>query len=114
MQEYKIKLTWEAIYDVTDIVDYIELEFGITRADKFQADIREEIEQLRIISSSFIRTQIFYRGYSIHKKVFKPSIIFYIIDEKSQEIHILRILRQERDWDNILRGKQQYTYPEES
>ena len=24
MQEYKIILTWEAIYDVTDIADYIE------------------------------------------------------------------------------------------
>ena len=28
MQEYKIILTWEAIYDVTDIADYIEEEFG--------------------------------------------------------------------------------------
>ena len=27
MQEYKIILTWEAIYDVTDIADYIEEEF---------------------------------------------------------------------------------------
>ena len=28
MQEYKIILTREAIYDVTDIADYIEEEFG--------------------------------------------------------------------------------------
>ncbi|MDU3308509.1 MAG: hypothetical protein E7F06_21300 [Lachnospiraceae bacterium] len=33
MQEYKIILTWEAIYDVTDIADYIEEEFGQQRAD---------------------------------------------------------------------------------
>lgn len=26
MPEYKIVLTWEAIYDVTDIADYIELQ----------------------------------------------------------------------------------------
>ncbi len=25
MQDYKIILTWEAIYDVTDIADYIEV-----------------------------------------------------------------------------------------
>lgn len=34
MQEYKIILTWEAIYDVTDIADYIEEEFGQQRADR--------------------------------------------------------------------------------
>ena len=28
MQEYKIILTWEAIYDVTDIADYIEEELA--------------------------------------------------------------------------------------
>ena len=39
MQEYKIILTWEAIYDVTDIADYIEEEFGQQRADRFQSDL---------------------------------------------------------------------------
>ena len=28
MHDYKVILTWEAIYDVTDIADYIEAEFG--------------------------------------------------------------------------------------
>ena len=40
MQEYKIILTWEAIYDVTDIADYIEEEFGQQRADRFQSDLK--------------------------------------------------------------------------
>ncbi len=33
MQERKVILTWEAIYDVTDIADYIEQEFGREWAD---------------------------------------------------------------------------------
>ena len=41
MQEYKVILTWEAIYDVTDITDYIEAEFGQARADRFQDDIKK-------------------------------------------------------------------------
>ena len=40
MQEYKIILTWEAIYDVTDIADYIEEEFGQQRADRFPREER--------------------------------------------------------------------------
>ena len=39
MHEYKVILTWEAIYDVTDLTDYIEADFGRERADRFQNDI---------------------------------------------------------------------------
>lgn len=45
MQEHKIILTWEAIYDITGITDYIEYEFGKTRADRFRNDIRKELEK---------------------------------------------------------------------
>ena len=79
MQEYKIILTWEAIYDVTDIADYIEEEFGQQRADRFQFDLKEQMQNLSQFSTAFPRTQILYRGYSIHKRSFPPSIIFYII-----------------------------------
>ena len=47
MQEYRIILTWEAIYDVTDIADYIEEEFGQQRADRFQSDLKEQMQILR-------------------------------------------------------------------
>ena len=99
MQEYKIILTWEAIYDVTDIADYIEEEFGQQRADRFQSDLKEQMQNLGQFSTAFPRTQILYRGYSIHKRSFPPSIIFYIIMEETKEIHILRVLRHERDWE---------------
>lgn len=64
MQERKVILTWEAIYDV------------------------------------------------IYKKPFPPSIIFYVVKEPENEVHILRVLRQERDWETILVQNQEYTYPE--
>ena len=83
MQEYKIILTWEAIYDVTDIADYIEEENGQQHADRFQSDLKEQMQNLSQFSTAFPRTQILYRGYSIHKRSFPPSIIFYIIMETS-------------------------------
>lgn len=73
MQEYEVVLTWEAIYDVTDIADYIEAEFGQGRADRFQEDIKKEMEK--------------------------------------QEVHVLRVLREERNWQNILEKTKSYTYP---
>ena len=112
MQEYRIILTWEAIYDVTDIADYIEEEFSQQRADRFQSDLKEQMQNLGQFSTAFPRIQILYRGYSIHKRSFPPSIIFYIIMEETKEIHILRVLRHERDWENILLQRSTYTYPE--
>ena len=34
MQERKVILTWESIYDIIEIADYIEAEFGLNRANK--------------------------------------------------------------------------------
>lgn len=112
MDEYKVVLTWEAIYDVTDITDYIEAEFGQIRADRFQDDIKRQMTKLGYMGSVFPKTQILYRNYSIHKKPFPPSIIFYVRMEKKREVHILRVLREERDWQNILNDTQSYTYPD--
>ena len=77
MQEYKIILTWEAIYDVTDIADYIEEEFGQQRADRFQSDLKEQMQNLGQFSTAFPRTQILYRGYSIHKRSFRHLYFLY-------------------------------------
>ena len=112
MQERKVVLTWEAIYDVTDIADYIEKEFGRERADRFERDIRREIKDISFLGGVFGNTHIYYRAYSIFKKPFPPSIIFYVVKEPENEIHILRVLREERDWGRILKEKQEYTYPE--
>ncbi|MDO4277318.1 MAG: type II toxin-antitoxin system RelE/ParE family toxin [Lachnoclostridium edouardi] len=110
MREYKVVLTWEAIYDVIDITEYIEEEFGKERADKFQADIQREMEKLEYIGGAFLQTQLLYRKYAIHKKPFPPSVIFYVSIEKEAEIHVLRVLREEQDWERILGQKKTYTY----
>ena len=110
MQERNVVLTWEAIYDVADIAEYIEAEFGIERADKFQDDIKEQMSLLGSTNVVFGRTQIYYRNYAIHKKPFSPSVIFYVM--KEQEVHILRVLREERDWESVLRKEQNYSYPQ--
>lgn len=112
MQERKIILTWEAIYDLTDIADYIERDFGKSRADRFEKDIRQQINNLGYMGGIYGNTHIYYRSYSIFKKTFPPSIIFYVIKEPENEIHILRVLREERDWKKMLKGQQNYTYPE--
>lgn len=112
MRERKVILTWEAIYDLTDIADYIERDFGKSRADKFEKEIKQQIRDIAYTGGIYGNTHIYYRSYSIFKKSFSPSIIFYVVREPENEIHILRVLREERDWKNILKKQQIYTYPE--
>lgn len=114
MREYRVLLTWEAIYDVTEITEYIEEEFGMERADRFADDIEREVEKLGYAGEALPRTQFFYRGYSIHKKIYPPSVIFYIVLEDCSEIHVLRILREEQEQTRIFGRNQKYTYPEDS
>lgn len=97
---------------MTDIADYIERNFGKERADRFEKEIKQQIENIGYMAGIYGNTQIYYRSYSIFKKPFPPSIIFYIMKEPENEIHVLRILRQERDWEKILAEKQNYTYSE--
>lgn len=66
MQDYKVVLTWEAIYDVTDIADYIEAMFGKERADRFQDDIKNLF--LRPLFSMFLwnrQRKFMYSGYCV-------------------------------------------------
>ena len=48
MQKYKVIVTWEAVYDIAEIADYIEAQFGIARADRFQEEIKERLDKLKI------------------------------------------------------------------
>ena len=110
MQKYRVIVTWEAVYDITEIADYIEAQFGIARADRFQEEIKERLNKLETLGGIFGKTYLCYRGYSIYKHPFSPSVIFYIIRESEKEIHILRVLREERDWESILTQQHDYTY----
>lgn len=102
MQDYNIFLTHKAIQDITDIAEYIEIRFGTACADRFQNRLEKELFQLGYMGGIFYNTHILYKGYAIHKKPFPPSIIFYTINESQKGLHVLRILRSERNWKKIL------------
>ena len=46
MHDYHVVWSREAIYDVADIADYIELRFGRERADRFNDEIDAQGEAL--------------------------------------------------------------------
>ncbi len=75
MQERKVILTWEAIYDVAEIAEYIEKNFGSARADVFEENIKMQMQDIGYLGGAFGNTHIYYHSYSIFMKPFPPSII---------------------------------------
>ena len=76
MQERKVVLTWEAIYDVTDIADYIEKEFGRERADRFERDIRQEIKDISFLGGIFGNTHIYTALTPFLRSLFRRPLSF--------------------------------------
>lgn len=111
MPQYKIVLTREAICDVVNIAEYIEDNFGKEKADEFENNMKHEMQDLGYMAEAYAQTQIVYRGYAIRKKIFSPSIIFYVVKADEKEVHILRVLREEQNWNDILIKWKKYTYP---
>lgn len=110
MHDYNVVWSWEAIYDVADITDYIELRFGKERADRFNDEIDAKGKNLGRNYRVYAGTGIYYRKKLILKKIFNPSIIFYFVDDIAQTVYIIRVLRHERNWQKILREGISYTF----
>lgn len=102
MGEYRVVLTQEAIYDVISITEYIEEKFGERRANRFQCEIEKQMSSLGNPGVVYKDTSFYYRNYSIYQKAFPPSIIFYIRMKSAKEVHIIRVLREEQNWESIL------------
>ena len=110
MRDYDVVWSRESIYDVADIADYIEFRFGRERADRFYDEIDAEVEVLGRDYRMYTGTGIYYRKRLILKKMFDPSIIFYFVDDSSQTVYIIRVLRHERNWQKILKEGISYTF----
>ena len=102
--------SWESLYDVADIADYIELRFGPDRAEKFTDDIDCEGKSLGHNFRLYSGTGLYYKQKMIMKKVFGPSIIFYFVDDDKKTVYIVRVLRYERNWQKIMHEGNSYTF----
>ena len=109
MKERKVIVTWEAIYDIVDIAESIELNFGKKVADNFQSEIYSKIISLDRDADAFRKLDMTYRGWTIKRRIYKKSLIFYIV--KESEVHVLRVLTSDQKWEDLFEDDIEYTYP---
>ena len=100
---YKVLVTDEAIDDIFSLVRYIHMELcNPDAAERLYHNLDREVRNLGDFPLKFSDSGIRYRGYTIHKKVYKSYLIFYIIDQESEEVYVLRVLKDLMDWQKIL------------
>lgn len=104
LTDYKVIVELPAQRDLKGILHYITntLKQPVT-ARRIHISIKEQILTPKSLPSrhSAVQEQP-YAAMGIHKLLPENYIAFYIIDEEKCEVHVLRILYNRREWQNIL------------
>ena len=104
-------VTDEAVNDMGDAAIYIRSELcNPAAADKLLLEFRQEITNLGRFPKQGRDSGIRYRNYTIHKKVYRSYLFFYVFDERSDTITLLRILKNTMNWPGILRETKIYHF----
>lgn len=108
---YSVLVADEAIEDIFQLIKYIHKELcNPDAAEKLYQELKQEISNLGLFPRKFMETEIKYRGYIIHKKVFKTYLIFYIINDEEERVYTLRVMKELMNWKSILRQRKMYHF----
>ena len=104
-------VTEEAINDIIELVRYIAEDlFNPEAAERLLHNLKREVKNCGAFPMKFSDTGIKYRDYVIHKKVFESYLIFYVINSGSQEVYVLRVMKDLMNWCQILRTTEKYHF----
>lgn len=91
-------MTDEAINDIFDLVKYIHVDLcNPDAANKLYENLNKEIDNMGDFPLKFSDSGMSYRG--------------YIINDKNQEVFVLRILKDIVNWHRLLKETKIYHFP---
>ena len=102
---YSIHITNKGEQDITEAVDHIEFTLlNPTAADNLLDTIEAETEKLSFMPEKHpIIDDPVLKGWKIRMISVKNYLAFYVIDDNSHTVHIIRFLYGRRNWQKILR-----------
>lgn len=106
---HKIHETDEAIKDIRHI-SYMAYDYTKDKNSGllFLKLYNLTVSNMDIFPKGFNTLDIEYRNYLIHILPFGNYNLFYVVNEKKEEIYILRILYQKQNWKRILKIENSY------
>ena len=102
---HSIHITNKGEQDIIEATDYIEFTlFNPAAADSLLGTIEEEIGKLSFMPEKHqIIDDPVLKEWKIRMIPVKNYLAFYVIDESSHTVHIVRFLYGKRNWQKILR-----------
>lgn len=65
--------------------------------------MKKAIESLKRLPSGYDMVGFSYRGYNIYLKPYHTYLFFYIVDEPTKTVTILRVLHDGMNWKTVLK-----------
>ena len=108
---YKAKGTRESKRDVRGLVAYMSVSLkNYQAAQNFLKMYHKQVQNLLIFPYGYRETGISYQGHEIRIKSFSTYNIFYVINERTRQIIILRVLKNRQNWKTTLQDEDSYSF----
>ena len=102
--KYKVKFTISGSNDVRKIKKYILDTFKYRElGENFTKKIKNVMEDLKILPTGFDTIGVQYRGYDIYMMPYRTYLFFYVVDNETKTVTVLRVMQDGMDWQFILK-----------
>lgn len=103
-KNYKIKFTYSSRDDMKQMKKYILTTFKYREiGDNFSKKMKEATNALKTVPKGFDKVGMKYYEYDIYLKPYRTYLFFYIVDELTQTVTIIRVMQDGMNWKNILK-----------
>lgn len=104
LSKYKLQFTESARNDQKEFRRYIVKEFGYKGYGRnFDNKMKSAVKAIKAAASSIRPTSLYYREYNIYMLVHKTYLFFYVVDETTKTITVIRVMQDGMDWMNRLK-----------
>lgn len=108
---YKLKLTKESGNGVNSLAAYMSYSLKNRQATaNFLRQYNNQVQNLTVFPFGYRGIGIMYKGYEIRIKPFLTYNIFFVVDKKTNQITILRVLKDRQNWKNMLHNEDEYSF----
>ena len=104
MNRYKVVVARSGKEDIKERKKYILDHFKYRElAENFSKKIKKALISLETLPTGYNTSGFVYRGYDVYFKSFQTYIIFFIVEESTKTVVVLRVLQDGQNWKYIIR-----------
>lgn len=103
-KKYKVVLAQSGKMDIIQKKKYMIQNFKYRQyAENYSQNIKNAAKTLNIVPTGYEKIGFQYRGYDIYIKPQNGHLLFYVVDETTLTVTVLRILQNNMDWQFIIK-----------